>query len=129
MRRNYTYSSLLLRRDLTHAQPPSKTSEHFLARLEFCTGVIHGIDNRAKVAFVRDRSSKSPSHKFLVKEWESGLLAPIGDDAIVTAQIPLSQSADVKIQFTQEALRAMTVVSRSMTGIASEKLVCAQSGE
>ena len=93
----YAYGSLLLGGDLAHAQPPSKTSEHFLAGLKFSAGVVIGVDSRAEVALLRDWRSKSPSNKLLVKEWEPGLFAPVGDDTIVTPKISLSQSADIEI--------------------------------
>jgi hypothetical protein len=125
----HTHGSLFLRRDFAHAQLPSKTSEHFLARLKFCAGITLSVCSGTEVALVGDRSSKSPSNKLLVKEREPGLLSPVGDDTIVTPKVPLSQPADVKVQLVQETLRAMAVISCSMACVSSEELISTQSGK
>jgi hypothetical protein len=124
-----TYSSLFLGRDFAHAQSPGEASEHFLARFKLRAGIAVFTHCSAEIALVRDWCSECPRNEIFVKERESSLLAPIRYNAIITSEISLSQSADVKVQLIQQSLDTMTIESCSMACVASKELICAETGE
>jgi len=125
----------LLARYAAHARLPRQQAEGLLPRLEsrFISVVIRVVvvaDARlTEAAFLPHGPREGPDEEAVVQVWVAGFLSPVGDDAVVAAEVARAEAGDVELEFGQEARQGAAGEGSGVAGVAGEELVGAEAGE
>lgn len=124
---------LLLARHALHARFPRQESECLLPRFEarfVSVVVVVAADARlAEAAFLPHGPREGPGQETLVQVRVAGFLRPVGDDAVVAAEVACAETGDVELEFGQEARQGAAGEGGGVAGVAGEELVGAEAGE
>lgn len=122
---------LLLARHALHARFPRQESEGLLPRFEarFVSVVVAADARLGEAAFLPHGPREGPGEETLVQVRVAGLLRPVGDDAVVAAEVARAETGDVELEFGQEARQGAAGEGGGVAGVAGEELVGAEAGE
>ena len=83
----------------------------------------------AKVALFPRRKLHGPLDEPLVEEWKSHLAPPVRHDPVVSPQIPLPQTAHVKLQLINQSSISASREGSTVPGVPAKELIGAETGQ